>query len=75
MELAAVVARLDFLLGLPRLRESVLGGDGDEGVQTGLPLFDDVEQVLGKFDGGEFASLDSGSEIRDGEIHLLIQYV
>ena len=75
VELAAVVARLDFLLGLPRLCEGVFGGDGDEGVQAGLPFFDEVQQVLSEFDGGEFASLDSGSEIRDGEIHGLIHYV
>jgi len=52
---AEIVSAIDFAFGQAGSLESGLGGDGDEGIELRVELFDAIEAFVGELDGRDGA--------------------
>ena len=64
----ARLAALAALVGDASLSERLFGGDGDEGIQSWIELFDPFQKGVGQFLAAELTSGEAGAKLSDGFI-------
>ena len=67
MQRAAAMTARDLAVGLARGGAGLVGGQGDEGVQSRIELFNARETSFGDVDGLEFATREKGARLGNGE--------